>query len=262
MADPSASKLIKFNNSVFSIPSPYQLAFFIKNLGINYNKEYLNDINNLSLYSTNFKKSINLGIYGADLGYINIYEQIPDATGYFSVLKTLSQDLGIANIFDSKTLSRIEKNMANKDSMLYILSNTYRKADGYLKDNDRNSIAVLIIAGGWVESLHILCTVAQKNPDKQILDKIAEQKHPLNNLIEILSPYYKVSNENMLLTDQLIELAYEYDGIDYLYKYADPVTDAEKKITYINSESQLIINEHQLKSISEKIELLRNSLIK
>lgn len=260
--DTAASKLIMFNNVLFSLPSPYQFAFFIKNLGITYNKEYLNRTSNSSEYTTTFEKALNVGVYGTDLGYLNIYEQTPEAVNYFSALKMLSQDIGISNTFDAETIERIENNMGNKDSLLYIISNKYREADAFLKDNDRNHVAVLILAGGWIESLDILCKVAKDYPSDEITQKIAEQKHPLENLINILQPYYNNSKDYKVLIDMLIELAYVYDGVDYKYTYKEPETDAKKKITYINSETSLIITSEQLKEIKEKIAELRLKVVK
>lgn len=260
--DSNATQLIKFNNVIFSLPSPYQFSFFIKDLGVGYNKEYLNKTTKLQDYTSTFIKAINMGVYGTDLGYLNIYEQIPDAIQYFSVLKSLAQDIGISNTFDSKTIERIEKNMGNKDSLLYIISNKYREADAYLKDNDRNSIAVLILAGGWIESLHIMCEVAKENPDEKVIQKIAEQKHPLDNLIKILSPFYNHSDDYMNMIDQLIELAYEFDGVEYKYQFKDPETKPEEKLTIIKSVSNLIINPEQLKNITQKTAVLRSSIIK
>lgn len=260
--DSNSTQLIKFNNVIFSLPSPYQFAFFIKDLGIGYHSEYLNKTSNLKSYTSSFSKALNMGIYGTDLGYLNIYDQIPDAIQYFSVLKSLAQDIGISNTFDGNTIQRIEKNMGNKDSLLFIISNKYREADAYLKDNDRNSIAVLILAGGWIESLHILCNVAKDYPDAKVIQKIAEQKHPLDNLIKILSPYYNHSDDYMNVIDQLIEIAYDFDGVEYKYEFKEPETKPEEKLTIVKSISNLTINAEQLKSITDKTAALRSSIVK
>ncbi|MBK8807746.1 MAG: hypothetical protein IPO21_14325 [Bacteroidales bacterium] len=228
--DSSETKLIKFNDVVFSIPSPYQFAFFIKGLGISYNKEYLNSSKSVRNYTSSFKQGINMGIYGTDLGYLNIYEQVPDAVEYFATLKVLSQDVGISNTFDATTLERIERNMGNKDSLLYILSNKYREADASLKDNDRNSIAVLILAGGWIESLYIMVEIAKETNRAEVVQKIAEQKHSLENLIKILAPFNSISADYKFLIDKLIDIAYIYDGVSYHYEFKEPTVEPQNKL--------------------------------
>lgn len=258
----SSNKLFAYNDVVFSLPSPYQFAFFIKSMGITYNKEYLNSTKSVSNYTTSFKQAINMGIYGTDLGYLNIYDQVPDAIDYFATLKVLSQQVGVANTFDQNTLHRIEQNMGNQDSLLYILSNKYREADATLKNSDRNSVAVLILAGGWIESLYILTQVAKDYPKSQVYQKIAEQKHPLDNLIKILSPYLTKSPEYRTILDQLISLAYVYDGVSYTYEFKQPTVDPANKITIVNSKSALVINDVQLKEITEIVSGLRTTLVK
>lgn len=260
--DTTMSTVLKFNNTLFSIPSPYQLAILIKDLKIDYNKEFLNATNKAVNYTDNFKKALNFGIYGADLGYLNIYEQTPEAINYFSVMKSMSQDLGISSAFDKATISRIENNMGNKDSLLFIMSNTYRKADTYLKENNRNEMGVLILAGGWIESLHILTQIAvNKNAPQQVIDRLGEQKHPLDNLIKILSPYYNQSEKFAELLDGLIDLAYEFDGVNYEYKYKEPTVIPSEKLTIINSSSKIVISQEQLTTIAEKISIIRKKII-
>ncbi len=259
--DSSAITLIKFNNTLFSIPSPYQIAYLIKNQNISYNKDILNPYNMSSNYTNTFKKALNMGVYGADLGYLNLYGQTPDAIQYFSTIKILSQDLNMDNAFDKETMKSIENNMSNIDSLMYIMSNSYRKIDEYLKDNGRESDGVLILAGGWIESLYIMCQIALNNKDTEVIIRIGEQKHPLDNLIKILSPYYNNSDEYTELIDSLIDLAYEFDGIDINYTYEEPVVDPENKFSIINSKSELIMSDQQLHTIIDKVEIIRKSII-
>lgn len=260
--DSAATKLVKFNNTLFSLPSPYQLAIMVKDNGLTYNKEILNPTNNLTNYTTNFKKSLNLGIFGADLAYLNIYDQIPDAINYFSAIKVLAQDLGVTEAFDMNTIQSIERNMGNQDSLLYIISNTYRSADAYLKANDRNDVGVLVLAGGWIEGLHILLKIVQEQENQEIMNRIGENKQPLENLIKILSPYYNQSDDFARLIDDLIDLAYDFDSITMGYEYAEPEIIPEEKLAIINSKTSVNISEEQLLSISTKIENIRNKIIK
>jgi hypothetical protein len=255
------STTLQFEGALFSIPSPYEIAFLVKNQRIDYNKEFLNPVNRSHNYVNNYKKALNLGVYGADLGYLNIYEQTPDAVSYFSAIKILSQELDISNAFNNETISRIEKNMGNKDSLLYIISNTYREADKYLKDNNRNDLGVLILTGGWLESFHILVQIAQNDKNPQIIKRIGEQKYPLENLITILNPFYNESPDYAKLIDELVELAYIFDGIDVEYTYIKPDVDVKNKLTIINSTSELVMSDEQLDMISEKLTEIRNNII-
>jgi hypothetical protein len=221
----------------------------------------LNPVNNVSNYTTNFKQAINLGIYGTDLGYLNVYDQIPDVISYFTVIKKLSQELGIDDALQVDIIEKIENNIDNEDSLLFYLTGTYRQFDSYLKKNKRRDIGVLIITGGWIESLYILSHSAVDSKNRVLINRLGEQKHPLDNLIEILSPYYYQSKEFSELIDSLVDLAYEFDGIIYSFTYEEPEISPGKKHTLIKSKSNVIISEYHLKTIANKISSIRNSII-
>lgn len=253
--------LIKYNNNLFTLPSPYQVTFSVKNTSTGFQKSLLNPADNVSNYVTNFKQALNIGIYGTDLGYLNIYDQIPDVISYFTVIKKLSQEIGLDDALQAQIIDRIEENINNQDSLLQLITGTYRQFDQYLKTNNRKDIGVLILTGGWLESVYILSQNALETNNRKIINRLGEQKHPLNNLIEILSPYYYNSKEFTNLIDSLVDLAYEFDGIIYNYTYIDSKVETDKKLTVINSKSNVIISEYHLKTISNKIASIRTKII-
>jgi len=254
--------IIKVNNRLFSIPSPFQVAILVKNNKVPFNKELLNPVQNQINYSTTFKQALNLGIYGADLSYLNIYEQLPDAAGYFAVIKVLSKELGILSTMDENTLKRIEANTSNKDSLAYILSGVFRDADAYLFNSNRNDVGLLILAGGWIESLYIMTQTLSKYTNQEIINRVGDQKHPLDNLIELHRPYYgKISEEYDEFLESLVDLASVFDGVVREYTYEPPTVDEKNKLTIINSKSKTIINDYQLQKITELTAKIRNKVI-
>ncbi len=262
VAEYETGKLISFNGRLFSMPSPVQAAELIKNVNLSYNKDLLNPTSNKSKYTSSLKQSLNLGIYGADLAYINIYEIFTHAALYFSAVKSLSKELNILNSFTEKIIKDIDRNKTNKDSLIRITTDAYRNADKYLIENERNDIAVLVIAGGWIESLYIMTQVVKEQSDKNLINRIGEQKHPLDNLIELLRPYYSQKTEKFdLLLEELSDLALVFDGVTVEYTYKEPKIFPEKKLTVVKSKTRTSINEYQLKTITKKIEKIRNKII-
>jgi len=253
--------IIKFKNTLFSIPSPYQVSILIKKANIEYNPELVNSLENIANYTSNFKKAINMGVYGTDLAYLNMNKQIPKAVKYFANLKIMSEELQLSGAFNPTVIKQIENNMGNEDSLLYILSKTYRESDKYLKENNREDLGVLILAGGWIESLYFLAKVADETHNQEIINRLGDQKHPLDNLIKIMSQYYNQSPQYMKIIEDLIDLAYVYDGIDVEYEYKEPITDTTQKITTINSTSKLILNAEHINLIAEKIAKIREKII-
>ncbi len=254
------NQLMQIDGKVFSIPSPIQTAMLIKNSGTNYNKDILNEPSNITRYSTNFKKAVNLGIYGADLGYVTMYDQTQDAISFLTAVKSIGDDLGVSSAFDLELVERFEKNIGNQDSLLVLVSDAYKSSDRYLKNNQQNDVGGLILAGGWIESLYFATNVAEASGNKDIIKRIGEQKTTIYNLIKLLTPYYS-KPEFTTLVDDLMELNEIYEGVESNYTYVKPTVDAENKTTTINSTTVVNITDDQLKAISEKVMKIRVEII-
>jgi hypothetical protein len=83
----------------------------------------------------------------------------------------------------------------------------------------------------------------------------------LDNLIKLLTPYYQQEGYTEFI-DALIDLAStEFDKVEVKYNYVKPTTDEVNKITTINSTTETIVTPEILKNISEKIAIIRNSLV-
>lgn len=266
--NPDSTKTIDSNQSInvsvkgkiFSVPSPIQTAFLIKKTGAAYSKEILNPASSVNTYSTNYQKAINLGIYGADLGYVTLYDQTQDALGYFQSVKKLADDLGVSSAFDQTLLQRFQKNLGKKDSMLNLVSDAYRASDNFLKTNDRSDIGALIIAGGWIESLHFATNVSKTKNTDEVIRRIAEQKTSLESLIGLMESNAGQDEYGELIKG-LKDLKAEFEGITYKYTYDKPVTDEAKKTTTITSKTEVTITPQQLESISTKVASLRKLLV-
>lgn len=255
-----ANAMFEIEGKVFSIPSPIQTAILIKESGIAFNKEALNPTSNASKYTASSKKALNLGIYGTDLGYVTIFEEPQSSIAYLAVSKSLASDIGIANIFDESLLSRYEKNISNKDSLLVLVSDAFRATDRFLKENDQDDLGALILAGGWIETLHL----ATQNPDilnnQKIKTRIGEQKITLENLIKLLLTLKENSDIIDLISD-LNELKSIFNQVTYTYEFVAPTTDEETKTTTINSISSTTISAETLALITQKVNSIRNTII-
>jgi len=256
------AKLFKFKGRLFSIPSPAQTALLLEEVKVIYNKEILNSVEKVKTYNTAYKQAVNLGVYGADLGYINIFGKNNDATPYFVAVKKLSDQLNILNALSSKTLDKAEKLKGNKDSLIHITSKIYQDADSYLSDSQRDDIAVLILAGGWTESLYLMTKEIAQKRDSKLIERIGQQQFPLNNLIELLRPYYGTrDNEYDNLLEKLMMIAEVFDGVQITYEYQKPDIRPNEKLAIIKSKSETVITEYQLKTITKLVGELRAEIV-
>jgi hypothetical protein len=258
--DSSEVKLMSIGGSMFSIPSPMQTAILIEKSGSEYNKQFLNDAKRVTTYATNYQKALNLGVYGADVGYVTIYDQSQDAIKYMGVINKLTDELGITGAFDANTIKRFENNFGKRDSMLNLVAVAYRNADSFLKDNDRTNVGALVLAGGWLETLYFTTQIAVQDGNQDVINRIGVQKYTLNNIIKMLTPYYSQPEYDVLI-DDLIELAYDFDAISILYTYEKPEVDIANKTTKINSKTEVSITPEHLQAIADKVEMIRNKIV-
>jgi hypothetical protein len=259
LLDPDRSFNTTFDGKLFSVPSPVQTALLIKSLEIPFNETLLNSKDNLNGYTEETAKAMNLGIYGADLGYVTLYDQNSKALSYLSAVESLANDLGISGAFDKTFLERFESNSDNEDSMLVILSDAFRKGDNFLKENERKNTSALILTGGWLESMHLATALYSESKEAKILQRIGQQKQSLETIIELLEKYNNEGQNDEYIT-QFTSLNDLFKEIIVEYEYVDPSTDDENKLTTINSKMKIDISDELAEKIIAKVSEIRGSV--
>lgn len=264
--DSSSEKYSKISDQAIgeiikSIPSPLEISMLIKESGNAYDSKILNPEDNYSKYNSNFKKALNLGIYGADLGYINIYDKSTDALSYLSSIKTLADELNVGQFYDFNTIKRLASNSNNIDSLLYITTTNFENINNFLYEQKRSDQCVLMLTGGWLEALHISCEVYKKGNKKEIRERIGEQKIVLSQLMLLLDNYKQQPNIKFLY-DELQKLKDVYDKIEIVTVYKEPTMKEVDGILMIvdESESKVNVTDAQIDQIMKIIEELRAKL--
>jgi hypothetical protein len=246
------------------IPSPLEISVLLKQSGKRYNREILNSPDNLSKYNSNYKKALNLGIYGTDLGYTNIYEQNKDGVNYIEVIKRLADGLGIGQFFDIETIGRLASNSKNMDSLLLITTQNFNTINHYLQTQGRANVSVLLLTGGWLEALHITCNIAASDPTNTLLqEKIGEQKVILNNIISLLT-FYKDTDQNMAsLLEDMQELRKIFEKVNITYTYQESTFEIVNGVMVIkdNSTSSIDISLDTVNEIRTRVGTVRNKII-
>jgi hypothetical protein len=260
---PSISKEV-IGDILGSIPSPLEISVLLKESGKKYNAGFLNSPDNLPKYNSNYKKALNLGVYGTDLGYTNIYEQNQDGVKYMASIKELADGLNIGQFFDVETIGRLATNSKNLDSLLLITTQNFNSINQYLQSQSRANLSVLLLTGGWLEALNIVCEVAAANPtNKELQETIGEQKVILQNIILLIS-FYKDSDQNMaLLLKDMEELKAAFDKVEITYTYRESTFEVVDGVMVIkdNSTSTIDITNDDVKNIGSIIQSIRTKII-
>lgn len=254
--DPNSSLNARFDNKIFSIPSPMQMALLLEQSKAPFMPDNLNASTNVESYTSDYKRALNLGIYGTDLGYVSIYKQNSLSLEYLSTVEKLTSALGLDAAFDKNFMTRFEKNTTNRDSMMVIVSDAFKKSDNFLKNNDRKSTSALILVGGWIESMYLACQINREHSNQKIVERIAEQSETLNTIIELLAKYNKKGENDELLSD-MKDLKVYFEKIQVTYSYIKPFTDAKKRVTTLRHEISVSIDSNTMNFINQKIEIIR-----
>jgi hypothetical protein len=181
------------------MPSPIEMAILVKHAGSEYNPDLLNDVKNIDNYLTNGKKTVNIGVYSSDVGYTSLYKQTQETVFFLGNVRKLSDDIGLSDAFDQSMFERVESNIENRDSLLLILSSSYDLANQYLKENNRMNTSVLMIAGGWIESMYLAANLGAEGgrPEDVIALRILEQNMVLEKLVKSM----KMIDDDPLVTE-------------------------------------------------------------
>ncbi len=246
---------------VQNISSPVEMAALIKSMGVPYSNKYLATTDNTDDLNTSFDQALALGIFGADLGYLNMYNKTTTVLDYIGSISKLADKLKVGQFFDFSTLKRLATNNTNLDSLMYISVHSFNQMDDYLRENNRSSLSSLIVAGVWIEGLFLATQVAKENPGEAIAERIGEQKLMLADLLLILKNYKKDPNFAELIV-QFERIKEEFEDVRITYEKGEPQAIEQDGMLMIiqNDKSIVHITEAQLKSIIAVTEEVRNEI--
>lgn len=247
---------------IHSIPSPIEMTSLILSSGSEFDEQLLNDPDNVDKYESAHLKAINLGVYGTNLGYLNIYEKTMLSVDYIAAVRSLARDLKVDQFFDFHMLKRLASSNDNIDSLINITTQGFSKMDAYLREQNRTKASVMIVTGSFVEGLFLATQIASKSPNDQLTERIGEQKMSLNNMILMLEVYKKDPEVKKLIIN-FKELKTLYDEVEIITTYGEPITKEVDGMLVIEdqSTSEVKMSSELLEKIITKTKELRTKII-
>lgn len=255
------SELPSNYETFFQVPSPGEMLSFIKSVGKrDKNKlDILNPTDNINKYTDNFSKAINFGIYSTDLSYCSIFNMGAESIKYFKVVKQLGDQLGLSSTIKPDILARIEKNIDNTDSLSVITDDLYFSSFETLDESKQGSTLALVVAGGWLESMYIAINMVDKfQANSPVVQRIADQKYTLENLIEFLKKHETESQDVMKVKSDMENLMSSFNKLKE-EKLGDTGIQQKDNKKIIGGGTNLIIDEKLFNEIKDKITTLRKN---
>lgn len=257
---PSIEENVPKNETVFTIPSPNEQFDLLQNLGGEVNALLVHDLAKLDGYSTTNSVALNFGVYAADAAYLMRFNQGKSVfMNYVSGLDKMGGKLGISEIYGSDLVETIESAQDDTDLLYDISSENYLKVYDKMIENDKSSELALIIAGGWIETMHILFnTAGEFDEKKDIQESITEQRYVLENLIDFISAFKDDSDVSEII-DLLKSVATSYDELDCESTEVEVKKDENNSVILLGGSSCLFTPE-SFNAMKALITNIRNSI--
>ncbi|MCK4920521.1 MAG: hypothetical protein KAS71_05710 [Bacteroidales bacterium] len=243
-----------------NISSPIEMAALIKDLGLAFSDQYLSNLDNVDNYASSFKMAYTLGMLGADLGYLNVYERTGASVSYLAAINRLADGLKVSQFFDFNTIKRLATSNSNLDSLIFMSVHSFNKMDSHLQKTNRSNLSALMIAGVWIEGMYQITQVSVDQSDPILSEYIGEQKHILNNLLLILKNFERDDQFAAIIADYE-ELKKSFENVSITYEISDPepVEQENGMLIVIQQETSIVsISDEVLSEIIEKTKTLRN----
>lgn len=241
----------------YNIPPPSEIPYLLQATGAEFNQGLVNSREKVDQYtSQNDKAALNLGVYAADIGYLTSYDKTQEAIDYLTACKTLSDDLGLIGTFDAALLEKFEKNISQKDSLTRLLDRTIKESREYLRDDSRNKLSSLVIAGSFIEGLYIATGLIKSYP-KNIL--------PEDNRNLVLTPLMRVVLDQKSSVSEMVKMLDDAEQTETITAIKEDFKELEKTYQNLNIEEQiknnradLVLSDKNLEGITKIVEKIRN----
>lgn len=246
-----------------NISSPVEISEILRRMKVPFSADYLASSIDAERLSTSFDKALKLGILGADLGYLNMYEKTGNSVDILASIKKLADGINVGQFFDFETIKRLSVNRSDLDSLLFLSMDSYNQIDRFLRDKGRGQLSALMITGVWIEGQYLATQVLEQHPDTLLRNRVGEQKVILNDLLMLLAPYCNAGDEFRDLCAGMQKMKELYRDIRITYTIGEPVmVEKDGALVVVQTdESRVEMTDESLKAIIAWSEEFRNKII-
>lgn len=257
----STSAIVTYGGTLFPVPSSWEVFELLHHQQLEFAPELLNPTRNATRYTTSAKQALNLGVWAAEMSYLNAYNKSQQMVETLLSVKRMCAELGLEQAIMESPWATSDEIAEQPQAFSRTISQVFGSISHELGQTERGEVGGLIIAGAWVESIYLLANLAIEHNNREVINRIGDLQQPLNNLIDLLSPYYYKAEHFSQLIDALIVLQQSFKEMIYSYTYAPPTVQAEQKHIVINSKSRVVISDYLLREIARQVGSIRGQII-
>lgn len=243
----------------YQMPTPNELFQLVRTMSSDGQKQMMSPARNVDRYATTAKKALNFGVYATDLVYASNYKITSEVVRYYLTCKKLGEQLGLSGSFTDKDFSRLERNLTRGDSLDVISNDAYERAYRRMQDDDMGATLALVLAGGWVESMHLVTRqVLHVDPQDPLVQRVAEQKVSLDHLMELMAQYADARQVDSV-RNELSKLRDIYDTFPVVRIEHPDKSPSGRQI--LGDDVTIVITSDGFNALAKQVETLRENII-
>jgi len=180
----------KIEENVYPLPTSAEVIKKLTDLDLGYIIGSTNPPASVRKYVESYNRSINIGVYGADLSYSTLYNMQQDVIDYLSAIRTLALEQNLSKIYDESLYDEIRANFDNRDTLVSVLTDAFDRTYSYMVDAGQANLALLMVGGAWVEGMYLTLAVSETGGHVSGFESILlEQKNSFELFEELAKPH-------------------------------------------------------------------------
>jgi hypothetical protein len=244
----------------YRFPSAKEMLSYLKTEDLVYRTDLMNPVNNLEKYHNTRSKTLNLGVYLADLSYMILFEKTQQVEKYFNAIFNLSADLRINAPHEERLLQKISENMHNPDSLIEIADQYHTDIIDYLLNTGKEKTLAVISTGSYIEGLYIAThLISEYDKHESTVRKIADQKHAFQNLTKFAKDFSEDINTQYSL-DCLKKINQHFKDFPVI-KDKTEIKRANDSTLVFEGGNKIEISKEHFENLKQQVTLIRNKII-
>ena len=246
--------------NLYQMPTPNELFQIVRTMSGEGQKRMMSPAKNVDRFATMPKKALNFGVYATDLVYASNYKVTSEVVRYYLTCKKLGEELGLGGAFSDTDFTRLERNLTHGDSLDVISNDAYERAYRRMQDDRMGPTLALVLAGGWVESMHLVTRqIIHFDAADPLVMRVAEQKTSLDHWIDLMEQY-KNDPDVAATRNNLTKLRDIYDSFPVVRTQHQGASPSGRQI--LGDDVTVIITPDGFNTLVDSLESMRENIIK
>ncbi|MEP1094863.1 MAG: hypothetical protein ABJG78_07110 [Cyclobacteriaceae bacterium] len=241
------------------LPPPSLVPFTLKSIGAEFNRDHINQIDNLDIYKgNNDQMSMVMGVYASDISYLAAYGHEEDCIDYLKVSHSLAEYLGDSAIYDQSQLEEFRGHIKdqNEQEISRLLGKLFLSTSVQMEEDHHLTMAGLALTGSFVEGLYQAVLTIETFPETKENEKLLEplvkivmgEEHALADIIDVL--------KDLPFDETIAGMTIELSILDKIFK--DDLQKIEEKMA---NDPDFILTKDVMRDITREVKRVRKSIV-